>query len=107
MRQNNKKNCKVKIQTIKKKQKGEQNKMVELTKKKKEKLRKMLDEFFPNLENLQITIKEDKIYLCSPLSVAEAKLEIKHIEAVEKLLNAKFEGIISNNGLYGSIYKLN
>ena len=35
--------------------------MVELTKEKEEKLRKMLDEFFPNLENLQITIKEDII----------------------------------------------
>ena len=40
--------------------------MVELTKEKK-KNPKNVRWIFPNLENLQITIKEDKIYLCSPL----------------------------------------
>lgn len=29
------------------------------------------------------------------------------MQKAEKLLDAEFEGLISNNGLYGSVYKLN
>jgi CRISPR/Cas system CMR subunit Cmr6 (Cas7 group RAMP superfamily) len=80
--------------------------MPKLTKEKEEALYKLVKEMFPMAKDLEIKVKDDKVYICSSLSVAEADLNMNHIARVEKLLNAEFKGIISNNGIYGSIYQL-
>lgn len=80
--------------------------MLKLTKEKEEALYKLVKEMFPMAKDLEIKVKDDKVYICSSLSVAEADLNMNHIARVEKLLNAEFKGIISNNGIYGSIYQL-
>jgi hypothetical protein len=80
--------------------------MPKLTKEKEEALYKLVKEMFPMAKDLEIKVKDDKVYICSSLSVAEADLNMNHIARAEKLLNAEFKGIISNNGRYGSIYQL-
>jgi hypothetical protein len=80
--------------------------MPKLTKEKEEALYKLVKEMFPMAKDLEIKVKDDKVYICSSLSVAEADLNMNHIARAEKLLNAEFKGIISNNGIYGSIYQL-
>ena len=81
--------------------------MTKLTPEKREKLMEFLKEYFPDsLSDIKITEKDGKVYICSSLSVAEADLNMNHIARAEKLLNAEFKGIISNNGIYGSIYQL-
>lgn len=82
--------------------------MTKLTPEKREKLMEFLKEYFPDsLSDIKITEKDGKVYICSSLSIAESDFGIEHMQKAEKLLDAEFEGLISNNGLYGSVYKLN
>jgi hypothetical protein len=79
--------------------------MFKLTKEKEEALIKLLYERFPMLRNLEIKVKDDKIYLWSPLPISESNMTTEDIEAVENLLDADFAGMVSENGLYATIYQ--
>jgi hypothetical protein len=79
--------------------------MFKLTKEKEESLIKLLYERFPMLRNLEIKVKDDKIYLWSPLPISESNMTTEDIEAVENLLDADFAGMVSENGLYATIYQ--
>jgi hypothetical protein len=79
--------------------------MFKLTKEKEESLIKLLYERFPMLRNLEIKVKDDKVYLWSPLPISESNMTTEDIEAVENLLDADFAGMVSENGLYATIYQ--
>lgn len=70
------------------------------------KLEKYIHERFPTVKDLKIERDEDKFYLWSSLPISEANLKMEDIETVKKLINADFKGMVSNNGLYATIYQL-
>lgn len=79
--------------------------MLKLTKEKEEALYKLVKEMFPMAKDLEIKVKDDKVYLWSPLPISESNMTTEDIEAVENLLDADFAGMVSENGLYATIYQ--